>query len=822
MTQAHPQVPVQPQVAAPARYESSDEYSEESESEADTSADSAHAKHPYYRQWKEYYAAVAAQKQGNGPRQTFPAGPAPSPPAAHFYSLAPGSDNNLVRASRRSTLRSSRSSSVPLLAPRTDAPKPRAISVNVTVPPQNLDDSFDEQHEDSVLLQSSQPHETLGAANFKPVAYGLLSLAAADSDQISDYCAYLNSDSLDTLADVTLGQPVDTENVLSGPDGVLAAGEKAGKSFELANPTSIPTAIEDSPEPRALPKAARPHPLLIQTDSGPVSAVSKDNSPDGLNRQSSTASTSSYNSLQSEKELIVGRNPNRVATPAANSLRSNGRFSKPTFMPPMPGPPPPMPGAQYSESPSPMMDPQDNRRHSMGNIQLHDPMSIQQMQQQILQLQHLQHMQLMQFPVYLNGNGYGSPPLQPPRSTDTTINKRIEEFVNLRRLIASGKKSFDYRLQWMKMLMVATNFKLYAYINIKGEAITSDQVASNKQFFIKSSVTHLQKLLRELDGSRTTGYEKTFAEACFLHASLLMHDHVEKYNQDFGVDEDSEEAERFLFKCLELHPGYFKAHFKLGELYEREQTEEKFDLALEHYMESAKMGYNRAIYKVALVLLMVPKERTTKFFKYLKSLSDIDMNSKDIQLSGTDRDELEEVVGLALYQLGKIYEGIYPGDLTPEDDFVKESLELAPVNYAKSLSYYNRSAKLHCLLAQVRLGHVYEGGDLNRTPNANKSIQWFIKASTSPLKFKRHPEAILGISRWFMKGSDGANKHIPYADPACAVQWCERACKEFKYPEAFYQMGLYAEQGLVDGSPDEWFAEAARLGHVLAGEKMGS
>ena len=101
--------------------------------------------------------------------------------------------------------------------------------------------------------------------------------------------------------------------------------------------------------------------------------------------------------------------------------------------------------------------------------------------------------------------------------------------------------------------------------------------------------------------------------------------------------------------------------------------------------------------------------------KYLKDLSNIDLN--EVRLDEEDSSEMEEVIGLACYELVKIFEGIYPGDLTQDNEFIQKSLDMAPVNYAKSLTYYNKSAKLNCLLAQVRLGIVYERGELNRQRN---------------------------------------------------------------------------------------------------------
>ncbi|GEQ70528.1 hypothetical protein JCM33374_g4206 [Metschnikowia sp. JCM 33374] len=418
--------------------------------------------------------------------------------------------------------------------------------------------------------------------------------------------------------------------------------------------------------------------------------------------------------------------------------------------------------------------------------------------------------------------GYPTPgPVHPGWSTDAFINRKIEEFVQLRTIIASGNKTFEYRLKWLQMLVSATNNKLFAYINIKGEGIPTEQVAENKQFFIRSSVSHLEKLLREFSRSDKKDAQRLYAEACFIQGCLHSNAYLDRFGQDFNYELNVAEAERYFHICLGINPGFFRAYYELGELYESQQEEDQFDLALENYTESAKMGYNRAIYKIALIYLLVPKARSTKFLSFFKRLAAVDMESNDVQLNGADRDELEEIVGLAHFQLGKIHEGIYPGDLKADDQFVRASLNIAPVVYSKSLTYYNKAAKLGCVQAQVRLGRVYEEGELDREYNPKKSVQWYMRASSSPLKFKRHPEAMLGLSRWLMKGTHGASKHIPYADPEQAVQWCERACKEFDYAEAYYQMALYVEQGYASGDAEELFERAWRGGHALAGRRLG-
>lgn len=395
------------------------------------------------------------------------------------------------------------------------------------------------------------------------------------------------------------------------------------------------------------------------------------------------------------------------------------------------------------------------------------------------------------------------------RTTDSTIRQKVEEFVELRQIIASGNKSLEYRLKWIKMLINATNYRLYAFVNIKGEPVPQEFSQHNKALFIKSSINHLLKLIKEYEIRQTD--DNIHSEVCYIYGCLLKQDYISSYNQDFGIEKDIPQAMAYFEKSLELYPNNFKSLYKLGEVFENEFPDQ-FEEALKRYKEAARLGYNRAIYKMALLYLNVSLIRSTKFFNYFVELSNIDLNSKDVKLTGEDRDELEEIMGLACFQLGKVYEGIYPGDLQAEDEFISKSLERAPVNYAKALTYFNKSAKLGCLLAQVKLGNVYENGDLNRQKNPSKSIQWYMKAVNSPLLFKRHPNAMLGLSRWNLHGSEGLSKYIPSPNPEKAIMWCERAIKEFDSPDACYAMGQLTEMGLGDRNPRFWYSKGQELG----------
>lgn len=830
------------------------EYSStESESESDALG-GEDQKHPYYQQWKQYYAAMALyqtmvshKKPSLSSRHSMFSGtPAPGTPVApkndqymQFYQNSAHSSNGLIQNSRRSTIRSNRSVSVPLLILQADPQtQPRSVlATQPTIPPPGP--TLPETEEPTIQNRPAPvdlpkpprlfQHRLLALMRGRSLARGLSRLRVESDGQISDYDQFLHDDTEVGLdADATVQQDEATKY------GVL---NKTGAEMELvqeAEPVLTPDLVQgapNTPQSASTPGDAEGDALnkeelagiayYLQEPEAPAFYDGIHPAPADLNRQKSTASTASYTLIQSENNFLVGRTPSRVAAQPEKK-----KHVRPHFVPPMAGPPPPIfnqgppmfpqgPQNAHANFPRPpsMNDLSHKRSQSWDNTSNIDSVyHFQQMQHQMQQ--QIQQLQQMQAQMGLSPR-YQSP--QQTWSTDATINLKVEEFVALRQAIAQGNKSMEFRLKWTKMLMTAVNYKVYAYVNIRGDPTPSEQAVQNKQLFIKSAMTHLQKILREAD-TRPGHHNydmRVFAEVCYLQGCLLMHGFVEKYNQDFGVERDDEEAEHYFHKSLEFYPGFYKSHFRLGQLFDQTHTEENFDKALQHYNDSARMGYNRAIYQVALILFSVPKVRLIKYFKYLVNLSEIDLDSKHIKLTDEDRDELEEIVGLASYQLGKIYEGIYPGDLTAEDEFVKASLELAPLNYARSLSYYNRAAKLHCLQAQVKLGHIYENGDLNRNPNPAKSVLWFIKASTSPLKFKRHPEAILGISRWFIVGTNGQSKHIPYPDPQRAVMWCERACKEFSFPEAFFAMGNFAEQGLASGSPQEWYAEAERLGFVV-------
>jgi TPR repeat protein len=415
----------------------------------------------------------------------------------------------------------------------------------------------------------------------------------------------------------------------------------------------------------------------------------------------------------------------------------------------------------------------------------------------------------------------------PRNVTDPNLVKKIDDYVSLRNVIAAGNKSLEYRLKWVKMLISSTNSRLYNHINIKGEPISPESITHHRALFIKSSINHTMKLLKECDGKEE--YEEILSEVCYIYGCLLKTDYLALYQQDYGFTRDVDSAMKYFERSIELRANNFRSMHKLGEIYEDDfsdmvitdnDVESPIAIALRYYKQAAQYGYNKSIYRISLIYLTQAEFRSPKCVKYLMDLSNIDVNSKDINLEADDRDELDHIVAMAAFQMAKIYEGLYPPDLTADCEFVVKCLAMAPVNYTKALAYYNKAAKLHNVQAQAKLGQVYEFGGLNRQQNANKSIQWYLKTVSSTLTATPSVESMLGLARWYVKGSEGMNRSIPYPDSSKALAWCERAMQT-NDPESFYTRGLLAEQGLGNEPAEQFFERAYQMGHFEAGVKLG-
>ncbi|KAG7663976.1 uncharacterized protein J8A68_002477 [[Candida] subhashii] len=733
-------------------------------------------------------------------------------------------DNELVSNSRKSTVKSNRYPSAPSSFIRKDVTNignhMRVSSVESNFKPNEFQ-IYDEEDGDSDKSRSvsysstgfSSPSDSTGSIA-KLSQMSLTDRKRELSRHISDYNKFLfgNGDE-DSESEEELGNHNKTKDSQNDEDKTLIADKAPPVDHQLPTPTSEDgLSAKDSSNSVSETSSVN----SIQSD-GPDKFIVGELKPKvkSPNRRQSNVSPATVRDVKKEAKPVVKGNSVYSSYPYNTSVTSltmgmppppQSRSMEPVYM-----------AASYSNPMLSVPTEYNGSTTSFGHNRRQSIATAEAKRRSMIGLNGY-----LDAPVINKRNSmpmFGAYQQQPqaPRITEPIIAKKIQDFIKLRNVIASGNKTIEYRLYWVKMLVTAINYKLYAYINIKGDPIQPEQGPSNKLLFIKSMETQLTKLLKEFESGRIER-EGVESELYFVYASLLKQDFVASHNQDFGFEKDAVRAIEYYEKVLEVNPKDFKALYKIGEIHEYD-FEGQFERAVEFYTEAAKFGYNRAIFKISMLYLHVPELRSVKFLKYLHGLSNIEL--KDVRLDEEDFEEMQEIVGLASYELGRIYEGLYPGDLSMEDDFILRSVEIAPVNYAKSLTYYNKAAKLDCLLAQVRLGIVYEKGELNRQQNPNKSIQWFIKASSSPLSFKRHPEAMIGLARWYLRGSDGSNKHIPVPAPEKAVIWCDRAIKEFNSADAMFMMGELSEMGFTGSNPQTWYKKSYDMGFEPAAEKLG-
>ncbi|CCF59577.1 hypothetical protein KAFR_0H01670 [Kazachstania africana CBS 2517] len=153
----------------------------------------------------------------------------------------------------------------------------------------------------------------------------------------------------------------------------------------------------------------------------------------------------------------------------------------------------------------------------------------------------------------------------------------------------------------------------------------------------------------------------------------------------------------------------------------------------------------------------------------------------------------------ACYELGKLYEFDY---LIPslKDKIIAEfdgDISKFKDN-EKALTYYHKCATLYDYsLAQWKLGHCYEMGELGLPVNASKSLAWYIKSVTPSTDRKKQPNVIgmLGISGWYLTGIP----NVLQPNDTESFKWIHRSChanNKTKFPRNELILGYYYLNGI--------------------------
>lgn len=536
--------------------------------------------------------------------------------------------NELVRNSRRSTMKSTRSISEPQHAFKKRGDGQRVASLESNFKPQAFNVYSDDEDEE---VESSVRVGHLGSLQDKDLEVNqamsklVLSVDKDESNgsrQISDYTKFLFDDS-----------------------------EQEGDEEDEG--------LQDD------------HNETIIADKAPPP-----NTQATLNRKDTTSSEESYNSIQNEENFRVASQPSSKLSPSTPGQRKGKRAhvqqdgSPSAVSPPQPEPglmpqpwqlqtsfdlgngnvsmpdlnmmlPPSNPMMQMQmpmNMPPHMMMPYNNMNMMGMNMGMgmgmgmnpmmyqngggHPAMNRHSMMMMMPQDSRRQSMMMYDNMPYSKRNSMpvGWHAKQPQPKLDSETQKRIKEFKKLRSSIASGNKTMEYRLLWAKMLITATNSKLYNYINIKGDFIPQQSqpqhIENNKAAFIKASVTHIVKIIKDIESGNGEIKTSLRCKAYFIYACLLKNDFVESYEQDFGIEKNIVAALKYFNKALDLNRRDPRVLYKLGEVYEYDISDEDMgnmahsnggidevtsavDKAIDYYTNSAQYGYERAEEKLA-------------------------------------------------------------------------------------------------------------------------------------------------------------------------------------------------------------------------------
>ncbi|AMD22949.1 HHR180Cp [Eremothecium sinecaudum] len=171
----------------------------------------------------------------------------------------------------------------------------------------------------------------------------------------------------------------------------------------------------------------------------------------------------------------------------------------------------------------------------------------------------------------------------------------------------------------------------------------------------------------------------------------------------------------------------------------------------------------------------------------------------------------------ALFELAKIYEY----DTLPPH--IQQNLKSShiPQDPVMALELYIKCAcKCNYPLAQWKLGHCYEFGELNLPFSPAKSLAWYRLAATA--KPRGNAMAMMSLSGWYLTGYPG----ILLPSDAEAFAWAARAAQAAsgRLAKAEYGLGIFYEHGIgCDRDLNKalnHFNRAARLGHRRAIERL--
>ncbi|KAK9675280.1 hypothetical protein K7432_016540, partial [Basidiobolus ranarum] len=248
------------------------------------------------------------------------------------------------------------------------------------------------------------------------------------------------------------------------------------------------------------------------------------------------------------------------------------------------------------------------------------------------------------------------------------------------------------------------------------------------------------------------------------------------------------------------------------------------DKAFALYNRSSKLGYVKAIYKVA-----VYHEKRKEYSKaqqfYLKAASQgsICANYRLAKAYMHGEMKLKANINQGILYLSRAISNIdsfecpeasYVYGLILANDYGHVDISSVPKDTGMGQDLIEKSAELGYTPALYKLGYAYEFGELEYKLDPAKSIFYYNQGAE-----RGDPECQMGLSGWYLSGVP--NVLEPNDD--LAYSWCNQAASK-GLPKAEFAMGYYYELGI--GVPKDismanfWYVRAASHGSKDAQRRL--
>ncbi|KAH7460611.1 hypothetical protein FOMA001_g19539 [Fusarium oxysporum f. sp. matthiolae] len=251
----------------------------------------------------------------------------------------------------------------------------------------------------------------------------------------------------------------------------------------------------------------------------------------------------------------------------------------------------------------------------------------------------------------------------------------------------------------------------------------------------------------------------------------------------FGHPVDLEEATRRYRQSAE--GGFARAEYRLGRIHQRQP--EEWETALEHYEKAQSLDDSAANCHLGLIQLLSSHQEEPDLEKGLVLLQ------QSADSADEDAPQGAYVYGMAIVRQLK-------------DFAVDESL--LPIDQKRAFSYIEKSANLGYAKAQLKMGEVYEYGQLDCPQDIAKTFHYYHLAAR-----RGSAEAASILSYVFGRGVEGV---LPQ-DPELSFKFAQLGTIE-DHTGAKYMMGSHYEKGTyVQQDLDkarQWYKLASRYSSV--------